>query len=123
MVLTQALHCTHPLHLPEAVLARPVEVTGGAVLIRDNGRGLEAVGEDDVWVHGRNIQVVDQGSLLPVIMTIDMGTTKGQVMRTRTGCKDACCAALEGYTIRVSVSSTQCPFLYPRTAKAGTPTV
>ena len=49
-----------PLHLAKAGLTRPVEVTRGAHVLGDHRRGLEPVGEDDVWVHRRDVEVVDE---------------------------------------------------------------
>jgi hypothetical protein len=56
---------THPLHLAQACLAGLVEVAGSAVLVRHDGCGLQAVGEDDVGVHRCNVEVIDQRHLLP----------------------------------------------------------
>ncbi len=56
---------THPLQLPQTVLPRAVELARGAVLVVHDGRGLQAVGEDDVGVHGRHVEVVDERGLLP----------------------------------------------------------
>jgi hypothetical protein len=50
--------------LAQACLARLVEIAGCTVLVVYDGRRLESVGEDDVGVHGRHVQMIDQGGLL-----------------------------------------------------------
>jgi hypothetical protein len=50
----------YPQHLALAVIPRLIEVASCARGVVDYGRGLKAVREDDIWVHGRDIDVVDQ---------------------------------------------------------------
>lgn len=49
------------LHPTLEVVAGIFEVAGGARGIIDDGRWLDAVGEDDVGVHGSDVDVVDVG--------------------------------------------------------------
>jgi hypothetical protein len=53
----------HPRHATLTPSARLVEIAGSASLLVNDGWRLQSVGEDDVWVHGTHIQVVDDGVL------------------------------------------------------------
>ena len=46
------------------MVLRAVEHAGSAVTGADHGRGLQSVGEDDVGVHGRHVQMINDGELL-----------------------------------------------------------
>jgi hypothetical protein len=46
--------------MPLAVILLFVEDTTGADLLIDYGGRLKSVGEDDIWVHGCHIYVVDK---------------------------------------------------------------
>jgi hypothetical protein len=54
-----------PLHRAKALLVEGVEVARGALRVSDDGRGLQTVGENDVWVHRGNVEMVDQWHLRP----------------------------------------------------------
>jgi hypothetical protein len=52
--------CTHTYSLHLGM----IKVAGCACLFRDHGRRLKPVGQNDVWVHGSDIQMVDRGAFL-----------------------------------------------------------
>ena len=52
-----------PPHPPLAAVVGVVEVAGGTGGVVDDGGGMEAVGDDNVGVHGRDVDVVDVGGL------------------------------------------------------------
>lgn len=52
-----------PVHLPLTVGTRFIEIAGSTCHLIDHRRRLQSVGEDDVWVHGSNIQMVNEGLL------------------------------------------------------------
>ena len=53
-----------PRHVALAVVLQTIEVARRTVLLRHDGAGLQAVGEDDVGVHGSYIQMQDLWILL-----------------------------------------------------------
>jgi hypothetical protein len=49
------------VHVPLALVLIFVEDAAGTNLFAHDGSRLKTVGQDDVWIHSRNINVIDQG--------------------------------------------------------------
>mmetsp|Transcript_45059 Transcript_45059/g.73440 ORF Transcript_45059/g.73440 Transcript_45059/m.73440 type:complete len:1173 (-) Transcript_45059:33-3551(-) len=62
----EVLAAPHPLHPPLAVVLGAVVHAGRALLLVHHRGRLQAVGEDDVGVHGPHVQMVNQRPLLAV---------------------------------------------------------
>ena len=54
----------YPLHLPLTCCSWFVEVTRSTVCLVHDGWRLETIGQDDVRVHGANVEMVDHGILI-----------------------------------------------------------